>query len=195
MKAVKRYDPSRNVRLVTFAVHWIRAEIQEYIVKNWRLVKIASTKAQRKLFFNLRSMRKSLDTLQPTEINQIADQLNVKPNEVVEMEVRLGGHEISVDTYFEDDESNAPKVVLADDRLDPSMALEEKENSNREVRGLADALASLDDRSQRIIKARWLENNGKTLTELAEEFNVSAERIRQIEQTAMNKIKALMVCI
>lgn len=193
MKAVKRFDPTRGARLVSFAVHWIRAEIQEYIVKNWRLVKIASTKAQRKLFFNLRSMRKGLGTLQPTEIKQIAESLNVKHREVVEMEVRLGGHEISMDQTFDDDETKSPIVVLADDRLEPSMALEEKEINNREVGGLATALASLDERSQRVIKARWLEDNGRTLMDLAEEFNVSAERIRQIEQTAIGKIRALMV--
>ena len=196
MKAVKRYDPERGVRLVSFAMHWIKAEIHEYIVRNWRLVKIATTKAQRKLFFNLRSMRTGLGTLQPAEIKRIATELNVKPEEVVEMESRLGGHEVSLEAHFDDesDESFSPIAYLQDESLSPDDALQAKETEIAESTGLAHALESLDERSRRVVQARWLqEKDSKTLHELADEFGVSAERIRQIEQKAMQKMKGLLL--
>jgi len=196
MKAVKRYDPERGVRLVSFAMHWIKAEIHEYIVRNWRLVKIATTKAQRKLFFNLRSMRTGLGTLQPAEIKRIATELNVKPEEVVEMEGRLGGHEVSLEAHFDDesDESFSPIAYLQDESLSPDEALQAKETEVAESTGLAHALESLDERSRRVVQARWLqEKDSKTLHELADEFGVSAERIRQIEQKAMQKMKGLLL--
>lgn len=196
MKAVKRYDPERGVRLVSFAMHWIKAEIHEYIIKNWRLVKIATTKAQRKLFFNLRSMRTGLGTLQPAEVARIAKVLNVKPEEVIEMEGRLGGHEVSLEAHFDDDndESFSPIAYLPDAGLEPSDALQAKQDEMRETTGLAHALESLDERSRRVVQARWLqEDDSKTLHQLADEFGVSAERIRQIEQKAMQKMKALLL--
>lgn len=196
MKAVKRYDPERGVRLVSFAMHWIKAEIHEYIVKNWRLVKIATTKAQRKLFFNLRSMRAGLGTLQPAEVARIAKVLNVKPEEVIEMEGRLGGHEASLEAHFDDDndESFSPIAYLPDATLEPSDALQAKQDEMRETTGLAHALESLDERSRRVVQARWLqEDDSKTLHQLADEFGVSAERIRQIEQKAMQKMKTLLL--
>lgn len=196
MKAVKRYDPERGVRLVSFAMHWIKAEIHEYIVKNWRLVKIATTKAQRKLFFNLRSMRTGLGTLQSAEVARIAKVLNVKPEEVIEMEGRLGGHEVSLEAHFDDDndESFSPIAYLPDTGLEPSDALQAKQDEMRETTGLAHALESLDERSRRVVQARWLqEDDSKTLHQLADEFGVSAERIRQIEQKAMQKMKTLLL--
>jgi len=196
MKAVKRYDPDRGVRLVSFAMHWIKAEIHEYIVRNWRLVKIATTKAQRKLFFNLRSMKNGIGTLQPAEVAHIARELNVKPEEVVEMESRLGGHEISLEANIDDDsdENFSPIAYLQDESLAPLEAMEAKQNAIAETTGLAKALESLDERSRRVVEARWLqEKDNKTLHELADEFGVSAERIRQIEQKAMQKMKNLLV--
>jgi RNA polymerase sigma-32 factor len=196
MKAVKRYDPERGVRLVSFAMHWIKAEIHEYIVRNWRLVKIATTKAQRKLFFNLRSMKSGINSMQPTEIAHIARELNVKPEEVLEMESRLNGHEISLEANIDDDsdEHYSPIAYLQDESLTPSEALEAKQVEFAETTGLAVALQTLDDRSRRVVEARWLqEKDSKTLHELADEFGVSAERIRQIEQKAMQKMKTLML--
>ena len=196
MKAVKRFDPDRGVRLVSFAMHWIKAEMHEYIVRNWRLVKIATTKAQRKLFFNLRSMRTGLNSLQPAEVAHIARELNVKPEEVLEMEARLNGHEISLETNIDDDsdEHYSPIAYLQDESLEPLEAIQAKQLEISETTGLAHALESLDDRSRRVVEARWLQDNGgKTLHELADEFGVSAERIRQIEQKAMQKMKTLMI--
>lgn len=196
MKAVKRFDPERGVRLVSFAMHWIKAEIHEYIVRNWRMVKIATTKAQRKLFFNLRSMRTGLNSLQPSEIAHIARELNVKPEEVIEMESRLDGHEISLESHIDDDsdESYSPIAYLQDESLEPSEALDVKQSELAESTGLAHAIESLDDRSRRVVEARWLQDKGgKTLHELADEFGVSAERIRQIEVKAMQKMKTLML--
>ncbi|MDO9150403.1 MAG: RNA polymerase sigma factor RpoH [Methylotenera sp.] len=196
MKAVKRFDPERGVRLVSFAMHWIKAEIHEYIVRNWRLVKIATTKAQRKLFFNLRSMKTGINTMQPNEIAHIAHELNVKPEEVLEMESRLNGHEISLETNIDDDseEHYSPIAYLQDESLTPPEALEAKQFEMAETTGLASALNHLDERSRRVVEARWLqENDSKTLHELADEFGVSAERIRQIEQKAMLKMKTLML--
>lgn len=193
MKAVKRFDPDRGVRLVSFAMHWIKAEMNEFIVRNWRLVKTATTKAQRKLFFNLRSMKQSFDTLNPEEINRIAKELNVKPEEVMEMEYRLNGQEISLDAHIDDDgeESYSPIAYLEDESPEPSQHLENVEYERQQATGLSNALMSLDERSRRVLEARWLnENATATLHDLAAEFNVSAERIRQIEQKAMQKIKA-----
>ena len=191
MKAVKRFDPERGVRLVSFALHWIRAEIHEYILRNWRLVKIATTKAQRKLFFNLRSMKQGLDTLKPQEVTRIAQELNVSERDVVEMETRFGNHEMSLEPDISDEEhSFAPITYLSTDpELEPSQVLEREEMEALETTGLKNALDSLDDRSRRIIQARWLHSdNAATLHDLAAEFNVSAERIRQIEQKAMSKM-------
>lgn len=192
MKAVKRYDPERGVRLVSFALHWIRAEIHEFVVRNWRLVKIATTKSQRKLFFNLRSMKKGLEPLRPQQISEIAQQLNVSEHDVVDMEARFSGHEIALEAGGSDDEeSYAPINFLADDSAhEPSQILETTEREHLQTSGLADALAGLDERSRRIVEARWLceDGAGATLHDLAAEFNVSAERIRQIEQKAMSKM-------
>jgi len=196
MKAVKRFDPERGVRLVSFAMHWIKAEIHEYIVRNWRLVKIATTKAQRKLFFNLRSMKTGINTMQTGEVEHIARELNVKPEEVLEMESRLNGHEISLESNIDDDseEHYSPIAYLQDESLTPPEALEAKQFEMAETTGLASALNHLDERSRRVVEARWLqEDASKTLHELADEFGVSAERIRQIEQKAMLKMKTLML--
>jgi len=196
MKAVKRFDPDRGVRLVSFAMHWIKAEMHEYIVRNWRMVKIATTKAQRKLFFNLRSMRTGLNSLQPDEIAHIARELKVKPEEVREMELRLNGHEISLEANIDDDsdEQFSPIAYLQDESLEPLAVIEARQTEIAASTGLAQALENLDDRSRRVVEARWLqEQGGKTLHELADEFGVSAERIRQIEQKAMQKMKVLML--
>lgn len=195
MKAVRKFDPERGVRLVSFAMHWIKAEIHEYIVRNWRLVKIATTKAQRKLFFNLRSMRRGIGTLDTQEVNRIAQELNVKPEEVLEMEARMGGHEISLESHGDDDgeESYSPIAYLEDPSAEPSAFLAEKQSEQLEMTGLAQAMESLDERSRRIVQARWLqEDNSATLHDLADEFGVSAERIRQIEQKAMQKMKLML---
>jgi RNA polymerase sigma-32 factor len=196
MKAVKRFDPERGVRLVSFAMHWIKAEMNEYIVRNWRLVKTATTKAQRKLFFNLRSMKNGLGTLQTEEINHIARELNVKPEDVMEMEYRMNGHEISLDAHIDDDgeDSFSPIAYLEDESLQPPEQLQMKQSETAQSVGLSRALQSLDERSRRVLEARWLtENATSTLHELAAEFGVSAERIRQIEQKAMQTIKATML--
>jgi RNA polymerase sigma-32 factor len=194
MKAVKRFDPDRGVRLVSFAVHWIRAEIHEHILRNWRIVKIATTKAQRKLFFNLRSMKKSHGALSLDETNEMAKALRVKPAEVSEMEMRLGGQDVSLEPLGEDDEDNfGPISYLSNPDEEPGRILEHEENERLQTQGLAQALAGLDARSRRIIEARWLrETDTATLHELADEFGVSAERIRQIEGQAMKKMRASM---
>ena len=193
MKAVKRFDPERGVRLVSFAVHWIRAEIHEFVLRNWRMVKIATTKAQRKLFFNLRSMKPTLDPLTRSEIGSIARQLKVKPEEVAEMEMRLAGQEIALEPPTDDDESYAPIAYLSDRSPEPSEVVEAREEETLKTRGLESALASLDARSRRIIETRWLrEKDTATLHELAAEFKVSAERIRQIEAKALQKMKGLI---
>jgi RNA polymerase sigma-32 factor len=194
MKAVKRFDPDRGVRLVSFAVHWIRAEIHEHILRNWRIVKIATTKAQRKLFFNLRSMKKSHGALSLDETNEMAQTLRVKPAEVAEMEMRLGGQDVSLEPLGEDDEDNfGPISYLSNPDEEPGRILEHEENERLQTQGLAQALAGLDARSRRIIEARWLrETDTSTLHELADEFGVSAERIRQIEGQAMKKMRASM---
>ncbi len=194
MKAVKRYDPERGVRLVSFAIHWIKAEIHEYILRNWRLVKIATTKAQRKLFFNLRSMKQGLNTMSGEEVGAMAKQLSVKPEEVREMETRLSGRDIAMESGAEDeDETYAPIAYLADPAEEPSEALANREMERLQDEGLKQALANLDARSRRIIERRWLaEGEAATLHELAEEYGVSAERIRQIEAKAMQRMKGML---
>jgi RNA polymerase sigma-32 factor len=195
MKAVKRFDPERGVRLVSFAVHWIRAEIHEFILRNWRIVKVATTKAQRKLFFNLRSLKQGLGAMGGTEVKQIAKQLGVKPEEVVEMETRLSGQDVALEPLGEDDEDNvfAPIGYLAAEDAEPGVLLENEQTVQRRGAGLEQALAALDPRSRRIIEARWLnENSSATLHDLAGEFGVSAERIRQIESKALSKMKGLI---
>jgi RNA polymerase sigma-32 factor len=191
MKAVKRFDPERGVRLASFAIHWIKAEIHEYILRNWRLVKIATTKAQRKLFFNLRSMKTSTATLTPTEVKAVATTLNVKESDVVEMEKRLQGADIALDPSPDDGEDIVtPIAYLVDSSEGPAEEFERTQSERLQSEGMATALAALDDRSRRIITARWLtESEPKTLHELADEFGVSAERIRQIEAKAMQKMK------
>jgi len=194
MKAVKRFDPERGVRLVSFAVHWIKAEIHEYIVRNWRMVKVATTKAQRKLFFNLRSMRPDGQTLDPTQVDEIAKALNVKNEDVREMEVRMSGREMSLENQDDDDDSYAPIAYLSDDgRSDPTQVLERRAIDTMQGDGLTQALEGLDPRSRRIVQARWLQDDGgATLHDLAAEFGVSAERIRQIEVAAMKKMRVAL---
>ena len=193
MKAVKRFDPERNVRLVSFAIHWIKADMHEFILKNWRMVKIATTKAQRKLFFNLRSMKKDLGPLSQDAIEDMARQLRVKPEEVREMEMRISGQDLALEANEDDEDSYAPIAYLADSEDEPSQVLESKETERVASQGLKTALASLDERSRRIIEARWLrEKNPATLHDLAAEFKVSAERIRQVEAKAMQKMKGLL---
>ncbi|OGA72041.1 MAG: RNA polymerase factor sigma-32 [Betaproteobacteria bacterium RIFCSPLOWO2_12_FULL_65_14] len=191
MKAVKRFDPDRGVRLVSFAIHWIKAEIHEYILRNWRLVKVATTKAQRKLFFNLRSMKKGLGPLSSADVERVAAELRVKPEEVVEMETRLSGQEIAFEADHDDEEAYAPVNYLAADHdAEPLRMLEAKESEERRAAGLDEALKSLDARSRRIVEARWLrEKDAATLHDLAAEFKVSAERIRQIEAKALEKMR------
>ncbi|MGH8707875.1 MAG: RNA polymerase sigma factor RpoH [Burkholderiales bacterium] len=195
MKAVKRFDPARGVRLVSFAIHWVKAEIHEYILRNWRLVKVATTKAQRKLFFNLRSMKKGFAPLSPGEAQRIASELKVKPEEVVEMETRLAGREVAFEAGDDDEEEAYAPVhyLAADPEAEPSRLLEAEEDGRVQAEGVVRALASLDARSRRIVEARWLrEKDGATLHELAAEFKVSAERIRQIEAKALEKMRKLM---
>ncbi|MFC5299856.1 RNA polymerase sigma factor RpoH [Azospira restricta] len=193
MKAVKRYDPDRGVRLVSFAIHWIKAEIHEYVLKNWRLVKVATTKAQRKLFFNLRSLKPGSEALTPGQTLEVAKQLGVKPEEVTEMETRLGGHDLALEANDDEDEKFAPIAWLADSNSEPTRVLEAREYDRLQSDGLQAALAGLDERSRRIVEARWLaEGEAATLHELAAEFGVSAERIRQIEAKALQKMKGLL---
>ena len=211
MKAVKRFDPDQGVRLVSYAMHWIKAEIHEYILKNWRMVKVATTKAQRKLFFNLRSMKQGLkaeadeatgthrDTLTASQIDSMAKDLNVKREEVMEMEMRMSGGDVLLDPAPSDDGEAAygPIAYLADAHHEPTAMIEAHQRDLMASDGIAIALASLDERSRRIVEERWLKVNddgsgGMTLHDLAEEFGVSAERIRQIEVAAMKKMKAAL---
>ena len=193
MKAVKRFEPSRGVRLFSFAVHWIKAEIHEFILRNWRLVRIATTKPQRKLFFNLRSMRQGLSALSEKEAHAIAQELGVKPEEVREMETRMSGQDIALMADEGDDEGFAPIDWLADSHDEPTRALERRSLDLLQSEGLEHALSALDARSRRIIEARWLaDDGGATLHELAAEFGVSAERIRQIEAKALGKMKSAL---
>ncbi|WP_043529250.1 RNA polymerase sigma factor RpoH [Litchfieldella xinjiangensis] len=193
MKAVKRFDPTQGVRLVSFAVHWIKAEIHEYVLRNWRIVKIATTKAQRKLFFNLRSAKKRLAWLNNDEVEAIAKDLDVKPEIVRDMEGRLSAYDAGFDASpSDDDESSyqAPVHFLEDVRYDPAVQLEDSDWEEDSSRRLQVALESLDDRSRDILQRRWLNEPKATLHELADVYGVSAERIRQLEKNAMNKIKA-----
>ena len=195
MKAVKRFDPSRGVRLVSFAMHWIKAEIHEYILRNWRLVKVATTKAQRKLFFNLRSLKagyEGADTLSPTQSNEVAQRLGVKQDDVVEMETRLSGRDLALEANSDDSEETfAPIDYLADSRYEPTQVIERKTQDWMRGEGLQQAIEGLDPRSRRIIQARWLhDGDAATLHDLADEFGVSAERIRQIEVKALRKMRA-----
>jgi RNA polymerase sigma-32 factor len=197
MKAVKRFDPEQGVRLVSYAMHWIKAEIHEYILRNWRMVKLATTKAQRKLFFNLRSHKTGLDTMTPEQVDDLAASLNVKREEVIEMETRLSGRDIALDASSDDDDDAkfAPISYLSADHSEPLKVLESKQYDRLQSEGLELALSALDARARRIVEARWLANDdgsGATLHELAEEFGVSAERIRQIEVAAMKKMKAAL---
>ena len=198
MKAVKRFDPEQNVRLVSYAMHWIKAEIHEYILRNWRMVKVATTKAQRKLFFNLRSHKQGLQSFTPEEIDGLAQELNVKREEVVEMETRLSGADIALEGQTEDgEESFAPIAWLADSHSEPSAVLAARSRDRLQSDGIASALEALDARSRRIIEARWLNvdddgSGGSTLHDLASEFGVSAERIRQIEASAMKKMRTAL---
>jgi RNA polymerase sigma-32 factor len=193
MKAVKRFDPTRGVRLVSFAMHWIKAEIHEYVLKNWRMVKVATTKAQRKLFFNLRSMKPGSEALAPGQVADIAHQLNVKPEEVIEMETRLSGHDLALEANDDDEDAFAPIAYLADSSGEPTRVLEARAKAHLQGDGLQSALGCLDERSRRIVEARWLnEENPATLHDLADEFGVSAERIRQIEVKAMQKMRAYL---
>jgi len=194
MKAVKRFDPERGVRLVSFALHWIRAEMHEYILRNWRIVKVATTKAQRKLFFNLRSLKQSFNSLGVEEVKAVAKQLGVKPSEVVEMETRLTGRDIAIEPAGDDeDEAYSPIAYLAAEDAEPGRLLEHEETNRLRGSGLAKALASLDARSRRIVEARWLnETEPATLHDLAAEFGVSAERIRQVEAKALARMKGVI---
>jgi len=199
MKAVKRFDPERGVRLVSFALHWIRAEIHEYILKNWRLVKVATTKSQRKLFFNLRSMKQGPGAMSRAEIEGMARELNVKPEDVVEMETRMSGADVALEGRTEDgEEAYAPIAWLADADAEPTQVLERRSRDLMQTEGIRAALESLDARSRRIVEARWLDEDadGKvgsaTLHDLAAEFGVSAERIRQIEVKALQKMRATL---
>ncbi|MDO4433851.1 MAG: RNA polymerase sigma factor RpoH [Alysiella sp.] len=196
MKAVKRFEPSRGARLFSFAVHWIKAEIHEFILRNWRLVRIATTKPQRKLFFNLRSMRKSLGALSPKEAQDIADDLGVKLSDVMEMEQRMTGHDVALLAENSDDAEHdfAPIDWLSDTDSEPTHHLAQKAYFNLQTEGLNNALSQLDERSRHIIESRWLqdEGDGMTLHELAAKYGVSAERIRQIEVKAMQKLRVFL---
>jgi RNA polymerase sigma-32 factor len=195
MKAVKRFDPDMGVRLVSFAVHWIRAEMHEFILKNWRIVKVATTKAQRKLFFNLRKSKKRLGWMNAAEVSAVAKDLNVSEREVLEMESRLSGRDIGFDAPTDEDNDHAPPspaaYLVANDE-DPSMAYEREDSEDNQMQLLREGLAELDARSRDIIRRRWLDADSKvTLQELADEYGVSAERIRQVEANALKKMKAL----
>jgi len=193
MKAVRRFDPRVGVRLVSFAVHWIRAEIHEFVLRNWRLVKVATTKAQRKLFFNLRKAKRHLGWLSREETEAVARDLGVSPREVTEMEQRLAGQDLSLDPYPSDDEDYAPIAFLPAPNADPADAIEEDDWAANAHDRLDGALERLDPRSRDILTRRWLTENKATLHELAAEYNVSAERIRQIEANAIGKLKTMMV--
>ncbi|WP_066566172.1 RNA polymerase sigma factor RpoH [Snodgrassella sp. CFCC 13594] len=193
MKAVKRFQPTRGVRLFSFAVHWIKAEIHEFILRNWRLVRVATTKPQRKLFFNLRSMRKSMSALSDQEAREIADDLGVKMSEVLEMEQRMTGKDMALIAENDDDDGFAPIDWLADNDTEPMQMMAQKAHYELQTEGLQQALAKLDDRSRHIVESRWLaDDSGLTLHDLATEYGVSAERIRQIEVKAMQKLRGYL---
>jgi RNA polymerase sigma-32 factor len=195
MKAVKRFDPTLGVRLVSFAVHWIKAEIHEYVLRNWRMVKVATTKAQRKLFFNLRKMKTRLGWFSQDEVNIVADELGVSPQDVTEMEMRMNGQDHSFDGWDDDDSDTnfAPAQYLQDKSSDIAAEYESDNWENRAEQRLTSALNGLDERSQNIIKARWLDEDNKlTLQELADQYGVSAERVRQLEKNALKKLKDVL---
>ena len=196
MKAVKRFDPTMNVRLVSFAVHWIRAEIHEYILRNWRIVKVATTKAQRKLFFNLRSKKKRLGWLNQAEVEAVANDLGVKPSEVLEMESRLSGKDLGFDapSNSSDDEDciTSPSTFIAHQDANPETTLENNNWFEYQSSQLTTALDELDERSRAIVQARWLSDKKETLQELAEQYGISAERVRQLESNAMKKLKGFI---
>jgi RNA polymerase sigma-32 factor len=197
MKAVKRYDPEQGTRLVTYSIHWIKAEIHEYILRNWRMVKIATTKAHRKLFFNLRSNKPTLNALSPTEIDHLAKALDVRQEDVREMEKRLSGGDVAIEADSSDDEAYAPINWLSDNRYEPTEVLAREEIRQIQGPGIEKALASLDERSRKIVASRWLDvaddgSGGSTLHDLAAEFNISAERVRQIEAAALKKMKLVL---
>ncbi len=193
MKAVKHFDPTMNVRLVSFAVHWVRAEMHEFILRNWRIVRVATTKAQRKLFFNLRSSKKHLGWFSREEVDALAKDLNVSPEVVREMEMRMNGYDASFDPYTEDEDAESPNIApaayLADAQADPSLMLENSDWESRGTERLHNALTALDKRSQDILQRRWLADDKATLHDLADKYQVSAERIRQLEKSAMKKLK------
>lgn len=196
MKAVKRFDPEMKVRLVSFAVHWIRAEIHEFILRNWRIVKLATTKAQRKLFFNLRSAKKRLGWFNQAEVNAVAKDLGVSPKDVREMESRMSGQDVTFDSGDDDDDEHAPPAPVAylqDLRMDPAAQVENRDTEESNSEQLQAALADLDERSRDILTRRWLtEDNKATLQDLADHYQVSAERIRQLEKNAMKKLKVAL---
>jgi len=194
MKAVRRFEPDMGVRLVSFAVNWIRAEIHEYILRNWRIVKVATTKAQRKLFFNLRSAKKRLGWFSPEEVKRVAADLGVKPETVLEMESRLANQDLAFDGDDSDNDEgpSAPSAYLPDMRMEPASAVEREDTVTDRRRRLLNALDGLDDRSKTILQARWLTEKKQTLHKLARQFGVSAERIRQIEKTAMKTMRLQM---
>ncbi|WP_213996184.1 RNA polymerase sigma factor RpoH [Arsukibacterium sp.] len=194
MKAVKRFDPTVGVRLVSFAVHWIKAEIHEYVLKNWRIVKIATTKAQRKLFFNLRKAKKHLGWFNQDEVKHVAESLGVAEHEVREMESRMSNYDMPYDAPDEDDDSafTAPVYYLQDKASDLAVQVEDEQWDNAAADRLQAAMRTLDDRSQDIVRARWLDNNKLTLQELAERYQVSAERVRQLEKNAMKKLHSAL---
>jgi len=196
MKAVKRFDPDVGVRLVSFAVHWIKAEMHEYILKNWRIVKVATTKAQRKLFFNLRKSKKRLGWLNAAEVKAVAKDLGVTPEEVMEMESRLAGQDIGFDltaeSEDEDSASVAPVTYLADESADPAESIEREDYETRSEARLGHALTGLDERSRHILQRRWLDEEKATLQELADKYHISAERVRQLENNAIRKLRTAM---
>jgi RNA polymerase sigma-32 factor len=194
MKAVKRFDPDQGVRLVSYAMHWIKAEMHEYILKNWRLVKVATTKSQRKLFFNLRSHKESLDAMTPAQVDALAATLDVKREDVIEMETRLSGRDMALEAPTDDeDDKFAPIAYLSSEATEPTRVMESRQYDRLQSEGLQTALGKLDARSRRIVEARWLaDGSGATLHELADEFGVSAERIRQIETVALKKMKGAL---
>jgi RNA polymerase sigma-32 factor len=194
MKAVRRFDPDMGVRLVSFAVHWIKAEMHEFIIRNWRIVKVATTKAQRKLFFNLRSSKKRLGWFSKEEIEGVAQDLGVKPETVIEMEARMSNHDVAFEAPDDDEEaaSFAPAAYLTDMRHEPAAQIEAEDTEQQQQTALANAIAELDDRSRDILERRWLTDNKETLHDLADEYGVSAERIRQIENAAMKKLRTAL---
>ncbi len=191
MKAVKRFSPDHQVRLISYAVHWIKAEIHEYVLRNWRIVKVATTKAQRKLFFKLRSSKKRLGWFSQEEVIDVANKLGVKPETVLEMESRLSAHDLAYDNPVDDDEDNhfAPAAYLSDLSANPAQQLETDDWSSQNENTMMSSLDNLDDRSRNIIKRRWLDDDKSTLHELAEQYQVSAERIRQLEKNALKKMR------